>query len=271
MTIIAGFHFLYPFPLIYVYNFNIALLPPAHLPEFLMSDIMTNPPVDSDSPLTERTIINWLRDHPDFLKKHPELLDHMTAPKENFGKGVADFQHYMVQRLKADRDEVLESAREIVENSRANMNSQTRIHRAILMLLEASTFEAFVGTITLDFPSLLDVDIISLIVETDGNIVPQIHMQGVRAVPPGTIHLLMKDKPLLLEADINGLDEIYGGGAGLVKSQALMKLHIGDEAPSALIAFGSRAPKAFESTQGTELIAFLGCVTERLFQAWLHI
>ncbi len=236
-----------------------------------MSDTMTRPPVDTDSKLSERDVINWLRDHPDFLKKHPELLDHMTAPKENFGKGVADFQHYMVQRLKADRDEVLESAREIVENSRANMNSQTRIHRAILMMLEANTFEAFIGTITLDFPSLLDVDIVSLIVETDGDVVPQIHMQGVRAVPPGTIHLLMKDKPIILEADIQGVDEIYGGGASLVKSQTLMKLHIGDESPAAMIAFGSRDPKAFESTQGTELIAFLGCVTERLFQAWLHI
>lgn len=236
-----------------------------------MSDTMTRPPLDSKPPLTEQDVINWLRDHPDFLKKHPELLDHMTAPKEKFGKGVADFQHYMVQRLKADRDEVLESAREIVESSRANMNSQTRIHRAILMLLEAHSFESFVSTITLDFPSLLDVDIVSLIVETDGGVVPQIHMQGVRAVAPGTVHLLMKDKPIVLEAGINGLDEIYGGGAGLVKSQALMKLHVGEEAPAAMIAFGSRDPKAFESTQGTELVAFLGCVTERLFQAWLHI
>ncbi len=236
-----------------------------------VTDTMTHPPADPESRLSERDVINWLRDNPDFLKKHPELLDHMTAPKEKFGKGVADFQHYMVQRLKADRDEVLESAREIVENSRANMNSQTRIHRAILMLLEAQTFEAFVSTITLDFPSLLDIDIVSLIVETDGQVVPQIHMQGVRAVPPGTIHLLMKDKPIMLETDIQGLDEIYGGGAGLVKSQALMKLHVGEEAPAAMIAFGSRDPKAFESTQGTELIAFLGCVTERLFQAWLHI
>lgn len=236
-----------------------------------MSDTMTLPPDDKTLSLTEQDVINWLRDHPDFLKKHSDLLDHMTPPKEKFGKGVADFQHYMVQRLKADRDEVLESAREIVENSRANMNSQTRMHRAILMLLEATTFEGFVSTITLDFPSLLDVDIVSLIVETDTAVVPQIHLQGVRAVAPGTIHLLMKDKPIILEANISGIDEVYGGGAGLVKSQALLKLHVGDEAPAAMIAFGSRDPKAFESTQGTELIAFLGCVTERLFQAWLHI
>ena len=235
-----------------------------------MSDIMTRPPIDSTTPLTEQDVINWLRKNPAFLSKHPELLDDMTPPKEKFGKGVADFQHYMVQRLKADRDEVIESAREIVENSRANMNSQTRMHRAILMLLEANNFEGFVNTLTLDFPSLLDIDIVSLIVETDGGIVPQIHMQGVRAVPPGTIRLLMKDKPIILEAHINGLDEIYGGGAGLVKSQTLMKLHLGDESPAAMIAFGSRDASAFESTQGTELIAFLGCVTERLFQSWLQ-
>ncbi|MCM2343744.1 MAG: DUF484 family protein [Alphaproteobacteria bacterium] len=236
-----------------------------------MSEIMSRPPEDKSPTLNEQDVINWLRQHPRFLSQHPELLDIMTPPKENFGKGVADFQHYMVQRLKADRDEVLETAREIVENTRANMNSQTRIHRAILMLLEAAHFEAFVSTITLDFPSLLDIDIVSLIVETDGQIVPQIHLQGVRAVPPGTVHLLMKDKPIILEANIQGLDEIYGGGAGLVKSQALLKLHIGDDAPAAMIAFGSRDPLAFESTQGTELIAFLGCVTERLFQSWLHI
>ncbi len=235
-----------------------------------MSDTMTRPPADTPTPMTEQDIINWLRDHPDFLKKHPELLDHMAPPKENFGKGVADFQHYMVKRLKADRDEVLESAREIVETSRANMNSQTRIHRAILLLLEAQSFPDFIHTLTMDFPSLLDTDIVSLIVETDGDIVPQIHMQGVRAVPPGTVQLLMKDKPIILEARIAGLEEIYGGGAGLVKSQALLKLHIGQEAPAAMIAFGSRDPDMFESGQGTELIAFLGCVTERLFQAWLH-
>ena len=235
-----------------------------------MSPIMTNTPDDSNNKINEQDVINWLRKNPAFLSKHPELLDDMTPPKEKFGKGVADFQHYMVQRLKADRDEVIESAREIVENSRANMNSQTRIHRAILLMLEAQNFEGFVSTLTLDFPSLLDIDIVSLIVETDGGVVPQIHMQGVRAVPPGTIHLLMKDKPIILEAHINGLDEIYGGGAGLVKSQALLKLHLGEESPAAMIAFGSRDAAAFESTQGTELIAFLGCVTERLFQAWLQ-
>ncbi|MFN3828059.1 MAG: DUF484 family protein [Micavibrio sp.] len=236
-----------------------------------MSEIMASPPSDSNKSITEQDVINWLRDHPAFLSRHPELLDIMTPPKEQFGKGVADFQHYMVQRLKADRDEILESTREIVENSRANMNSQTRIHRAILMMLEANDFESFINTITLDFPSLMDVDIVSLIVETDSAVVPQIHMQGVRAVSPGTIQLLMKDKPIRLEANINGFEEIYGGGAGLVKSQALMKLHLGDDTPAALIAFGCRDPLAFESTQGTELIAFLGCVTERLLQAWLHI
>lgn len=236
-----------------------------------MSDIMTRPPEESAPAITDQDVINWLRKNPGFLKQHPELLDIMTPPKEKFGKGVADFQHYMVQRLKADRDEVIESAREIVENSRANMNSQTRIHRAILLLLEAGSFPDFVHTLTMDFPSLLDIDIVSLVVETDGDVVPQVHMQGVRAATPGTIHLLMKDKPIILEANIAGLDEIYGGGAGLVKSQALLRLHIGDEAPAAMIAFGSRDPQAFESAQGTELIAFLGCVTERLFQSWLQL
>lgn len=233
-----------------------------------MSEIMAR---DEETALTEQEIVAWLRRNPRFLQKNPDILDDLLPPRHRQGKGIVDFQYYMVERLRADRDEVLESTREIVENSRANMNNLARIHKIVLMILEARNFEDFIRTITMDAAAVLDVDIISLIVETEGGAIPHIDLAGVRTAEPGTIDLLMKDKTIILESGIAGLDEIYGGGSGLVRSQALMRLHIAAGTPPLLLAFGSRNAALFHERQATDLVMFLGQVIERCFLSWLTV
>jgi uncharacterized protein YigA (DUF484 family) len=232
----------------------------------------TNMPekIDSDN-LSEERIIKWLQENPGFLQNNPHACDFLIPPNENKGKKIADFQSYMIKRLKDDKEDIIEEAKVLVETSRANMSNQAQIHQAVLLLLEAQNFEDFIRTITIDFASLLNLDIISLLVETEGQIIPHIDISGVRAVNGGTIDLIMKDQNIILESNVSGLDEIYGGGAGLVKSQMLVRLDIGQSAPSVLIAFGSRNPETFQPGQGVELVAFLGCVIERLFYSWLTI
>ncbi|MBU0800030.1 MAG: DUF484 family protein [Alphaproteobacteria bacterium] len=225
-----------------------------------------------DSPaLTEKEIIEWLRAHPRFLQDNPAVCDLLLPPTEKKGKGIADFQAYMIQRLKEDKEDVIESARELVENSRHNMHNQSRIQRAVVLLLEAHNFEDFVRTITLDFAALLDVDIVSLIVETEGEVIPHIDLAGVRLVSPGTVDLLLGGHPVALEGATVGLDQLYGGGSTLVKSQALLRLNIGAGSPPAMLAFGSRDANLFYPGQGTEMVSFLGHVVERCFRLWLTL
>lgn len=234
-----------------------------------MSDSMAqkkSPPL----PSTEE-VMAFLKKNPGFLQQHPEVLDLLLPPMEKQGKGVADFQYYMVQRLRADRDDVVETTREIVETSRANMNNQARFHTAVLMLLDARHFDDFVRTITLDMAAVLDVDIISLIVETDGDSIPHIELSGVRAVKTGTIDLLMKNKSVILEAYITGFDDLYGGGSTLVKSQGLLRINVAPGTPPVMLAFGSRNPDLFVEGQGTEMLTFLGRVVERSFRNWLDL
>ena len=222
--------------------------------------------------LTAKDIIAWLRSNPGFLDQNPEACDFLLppAPKSKDRK-VTDFQSFMIKRLRDDKNEVIEATREIVENSRANMSNQARIQNAALMLLEATSFDDFVRTITMDFAPLLDVDIISLVVEIDSDVIPHIDLTGVRVVPTGTIDLLTKGQGAILESNIAGLDELYGGGAGLVRSQMLMRLNISRHAPPALIAYGSRDPNHFSPNQGTDQIGFLGGVIERCFRTWLSL
>ena len=231
----------------------------------------TSPTNKDTTPLSEQDVINWLRQHPDFLTRNPDLCDFLLPPEERKGKGVADFQHYMIKRLREDRDGVIEEAREIVETSRANMNNQSRLFRTVLLLLDARSFDEFIKTITMDMPSLLDVDIITLLVESDDDVIPHVNLSGVRAIPAGTADKIMGDNRVMLSANITGEDLFYGGGAGLVKSQVLLKIKIAPNLPSAMVAFGSRDPNQFQPGQGTELIAFLGHVIERYMRIWLNV
>ncbi len=216
-------------------------------------------------------IIEYLRKNPKFLQQNPEAMDLLVPPKTEAGKGVADFQNYMIQRLKADKEHVITTTREIVENSRANMNNQQRVHKAVLRLLESNNFEDFIQSITMDLATILDVDIAVFVVESNGNEIPHIHTSGVRVIPPGTVDKWMGEKNVMLQDNISGIEAIYGGGAALVKSQILLRVDISMNTPPAILAFGSRDAGMFQEGQATDQILFLARVIERCFRSWLNL
>lgn len=225
----------------------------------------------NDTQINADTVTAWLKAHPDFLIKNPSVCDFLTPPKQQGGKGVVDFQSYMIERLKADKTEAIETAKEIVETARHNMNNQTRIHRAVLRLLEAESFEEFIESITADLTALLDVDITSLIIESDGQKIPHVTLPGIRIVPMGTLDKWMNGRTILHQSDISGIEAIYGAGAHLVRSQVLVRVDISQRTPPAVLAFGSRDPFMFQPGQGTEQVSFLAGVVERCIRSWLSL
>lgn len=225
-----------------------------------------------DKNITADDVLDFLRDNPKFLEKNPDACDLLIPPKNgvgNEGKKIADFQSFMIERLKNDKEKVLETTQAIVENARSNMNNQQRIQAVILRLLEARNFEEFIHIITMDMSSMLDTDISVFVVESNGQDIPQILTSGIRVLPEGTINNWMGDQNVLLQDNISGIEAIYGGGANLVQSQALLRIDIAMDTPPAILAFGSRDPNMFSEGQGTDLIAFLARVVERAFRNWL--
>lgn len=231
-----------------------------------MSDLLSKPEINKTD------LLEFLRDNPSFLQDNPDVLDALIPPRGRPKKGdVADFQSYMIERLKADKEEVISSTREIVENARSNMNNQQRIHKAVLRLLEARTFDEFIQYITMDLSSMLDVDISVLLVESDEKDIPHVHQNGIRILPEGTIDKWMDGKNVMLQDDISGIEAIYGGGATLVRSQILLRVDISMGTPPAILAFGSRDPLMFQDGQATDQILFLARVIERCFRSWLSL
>jgi len=224
-----------------------------------------------DQALSADDIVAYLKDNPKFLQKNPEACDFLIPPKNTDGKKVADFQSFMIKRLKDDKEKVMESTQAIVENARSNMNNQQRIHKVVLRLLEARNFEEFIHIITMDLSTMLDTDISVLVVESNGHDIPHITTAGIRVLPEGTIDKWMEGQRVLLQSNISGIEPIYGGGATLVQSQALLRVDISMDTPPAILAFGSRDPEMFQDGQGTELVDFLARVVERAFRSWLNL
>jgi len=219
----------------------------------------------------EEKVKEYLKDNPDFFDSNPDILESMHVPSIAEEKGVVDFQSVLVAKLKKDKTNALHIHKEIVENARANMSNQNRIQTATLVALEAETFEELVEVVTQDFPVLLNVDTVNIIIESTSNEIPFINQSGIRFAKEGIVKKWLNTGDALLQSDINGSEEIFGAGAGLVRSQALIRLEISENTPAGIIAFGSRDPELFQPNQSVDQVGFLSQVVERLFRIWLGI
>ena len=223
-------------------------------------------------PVSSDQVAAYLRRHPDFLARHPDLLDVLTLPTRDRGKDVIDLQQFMVERLRRENAELSELRNDLVATGRSNLAIQSRVHQAILALLRAGSFEEFVETITTDLAVILDLDVVTIGVERAIEGAGWKPVAGVYFLKAGSIDsLLGRAANLLLREDIAGDPAIFDGAAGLVRSDALIRLAIGDKAPPALLALGSRQAGTFHAGQGTELLSFLSQVLEVSFRAWLHL
>lgn len=229
--------------------------------------LSAEPPEPSDE-----TVAAYLRKNPDFLVDHPELMAALTPPTLRRGESVVDMQHFMLQRLRSDVARLKTQQRALIATSRTNLNSQNRIHAAVLAIIAASSFEQLLQIVTTDLAVLLDVDVVTIGVESAASKQPRLPLHGIQILRPGTVDdLLGPEHGALLCADTPGEPALFGSASGLVRSQALLRLDVSEHAPVGLLCIGTRRPDKFHPGQGTELLSFLARVTELTFAAWLDL
>jgi hypothetical protein len=225
--------------------------------------------------ITAQQVIEYLRRHPDFLLHHAALLDTQVAPARQLGveqgDRVLDLQHFMVERLRRDIARLRADQDDLLANSRDNLSTQERVHRAVLALLAADSFESLIEAVTTDLAVWLDVDVATLCVEAADDTIPRARIEGVQVLAPGTIDaILAPGREVVLRDDVHGDPEIFGEAAPLVRSDALIRLGFGEEKPIGMLAFGTRHPGYFNPGQGTELLSFLARILEHCVRAWLR-
>lgn len=211
-------------------------------------------------PIGSREVIAYLKQHPDFLDRHPEALRLLRAPSREVGEGVFDFQQFMIERLRGELARINLEHRTLIGASRGNLASQGRVHKAALAILGAPSFEQLLQIVTTDLAVLLDVDIVTLAVETTAS-PARLMPHGIHLLRAGTVDALLgADRNVLLQADLPGDAALFGGAAGLVRSQALLRVSIGRGMPLGLLCIGARRVGRFSPGLGAELLGFLSRV-----------
>jgi uncharacterized protein YigA (DUF484 family) len=219
---------------------------------------------------TAESVIAYLRAHPNFLNEHPEIMDALTPPKRNAGDGVIDMQHFMLERLRGEVGRLRSYHSELISTSRTNQSVQTRVHAAVVAIIAANSFERLIQLVTRELAGLLDVDVVTLCIETSGGPTPT--TPGVQLLVPGSIdQLLGIGQTARLRSSVVGDPAIFGSFAPLVHSEALVRIKPSAGAPDGVIAFGSRDPNGFTEEHSTELLFFLAQVLEHTIRAWLDL
>lgn len=223
------------------------------------------------SDLDDAQVAQYLREHPAFFNQHLPLLSQLEPPGRDLGAGIEDFQLAMLERFKEEITQMKMRQRELIKVGRTNLTTQARIHECVLALLDAKSFEQLIQTITTDFAVLLDIDVITLCIESSGTDEAPIRARGLQIIQPGTTDALVgANRHVILRGDVEGDPEIFGGGAPLVRSEALARINVSQTAPPGMLAFGSRHSDKFHPGQATDLLSFLARVSQNIICLWLE-
>lgn len=215
---------------------------------------------EEGSEIDAAAIAEYLRRHPAFLIEHPDLLpdllEALTPPARHEGSGVLDLQRVLIERSRGEVARLKSTQGELIAASRSNLATQAQVHAAVLGLLEAESFEHLLHTVTADFAQFLDVDAVTLAIES--RVPPRMSQANFYILPKGSIdRLIGRQREVRLRADAEPLRSVFGPAAPLVRSDALVRLTLGERGPAGLLAIGSREAGKFHDGQGTELLLFL--------------
>ena len=210
--------------------------------------------------LSESAVIRYLLMNPGFLIDHIEILRRIAPREEWSGEAVVDLQTVMMDRSQEAIDDLRSATRSVIETSRNNMSIQTRCHDAAMSALEAESFDELLRVVTGDWPTTLDVDVVTLGFEFTQAPLPALVNPVVRKLPLGTTRqLLGADMNVRLFGEMIDDGTLFGEGSGIVHSAALARIDSGFELPPGLLSIGAR-DDTFRPGQGTELLAFLANV-----------
>ncbi|HVA13240.1 MAG TPA: DUF484 family protein [Stellaceae bacterium] len=217
-------------------------------------------------------VVGFLKRNPDFLIEHPELLAVLTPPELDRGERVVDMQHFMLQHQRNEIARLKTQNKSLVATTRATLMGQARVHGAVLAIIGAQSFEQLIQIVITDLATLLDADVVTIAVERQGGPRARMPHHGIEIIEPGTVaEFLGSERDVAFQTDIHGDARLFGAGAGLVRSAALVRLPVGRSAPAGMLCVGTRKPGKFQAGQGTELLSFLAHALGITIAAWLDL
>lgn len=215
------------------------------------------------------------------LEDHELMRALLQADRSAQGRNVVDLRGVLVDRLEERLDRLEDTHREVLAAAYENVAGTNQVHRACLALLEPADFAGFLGALVRDVAPILGVEVVRLGLEAP-EAVPGTGLgpegafrDAVVALPAGGVEAYITQgrglgaRRVTLRQLAKASSDLYGEAAEEIRSEALVRLDLGDGNRGGLLAFGAGDGLRFHPDQGTDLLAFFGGVFERSLRRFL--
>lgn len=235
--------------------------------------------------MSDTNIAELLRDKiisdPEVILEDRDLMRALVAANErSMGTNIVDLRGVAMQRLEARLDRLEDTHRSVIAAAYENLAGTNQIHRAVLKMLDPLDFEGFLKSLGTDVAEILRVDCMRLVLESHvAEDDPALRRVGevLCVAEPGFVQEYMRagriagsqPRAVVLRQSLPGSEAIYGEAAGWIRSEALMRLDLGEGRLPGLLVMGAEDPHQFKAAQGTDLLAFFAGVFERAMRRWL--
>lgn len=225
------------------------------------------------------SVRNRILSDPEALLEDQDIMRSLiSANEKTMGGNIVDLRGVAMERLEARLDRLEDTHRNVIAAAYENLAGTNQIHRAILRMMDANRFDEFLSDLKGDVSDILRVDCTRLILEsiqtTEDPAIARLS-DVLNVAEPGYISDYItqgRNLPLrqvTLRQVSTDDTALFGDKASYIRSEACLKLDLGEGRLPGMLVFGSEDPHQFTPQQGTDLLTFFAGVFERVMRHWL--
>lgn len=221
-------------------------------------------PAATETVIDEQQVLDYLREHPDLLRRHHDVLSQLDIP-HSAGNGATSLIEYQVNRLRDEHRELSQRLENLLYIARDNDRLAEQLHRFTLELLAAEDLENILVALRDGLRQDFRADVVQVVLVGDqlaAGGIPVLATDDAQAVQlesffPGST-------PIVGQFDAERLQLLFADQAQGIESAAIIPL---DETPlRGFIAIGSRDPDRYRDDQGTVFLSQLGALVARVLR-----
>jgi uncharacterized protein len=213
---------------------------------------------------TSRSVIEFLRQNPDFFVHHDELLSVLRIPHAS-GQAVSLVER-QVHVLRDQLDSCSAKLKELVAIARENEILADRMHTLTLALMDTGSFDETITVLQDELFDHFQADAVELRLFSSGELdnPNDFASEERRFAVVKLKEFLDNEKPVCGILDRHQLDYIFGPLAESIRSTAIVPIQSNDTC--GILAIGSRSAERFSPDKGTLFLRRLGDLVNRVLE-----
>ena len=200
----------------------------------------------------EELVQNFLKKNKNFFIKNPELLKELQFPSKDEGsEKVIDLQVYRYKKINQENIDLQNQMTQILLAGKSHMQSQKRILKSSLKILNSKSLAKVFNVILSDFKILLGCEYINCF-STNNNI----GINEVQRIDSRVAKSYFRDKAITnLNQNPKGVLLFFPNKSSQIKSYILLKINFQED--MFVVAMGSKDINKFNPDQQVDLIEYL--------------